>query len=259
MRDYGSLSAASMLNRLPLWLAVAAIGMIAPSDFAALGNPQAWPGAAHAAKLKPRRAFNNASVPKPRLKQHFRAKSGQQFAGHRRLVKTPRFQLGSKNRLRQVFRAHANSQPAYRQKLPSGLRNRIFSPAKVNSNRVTLGHYPLYVRSSSKNGTRHFQVPTRIAKKMNSVQMWRANRKFLERAVKRGHEIRLATHGRTAKKGSGFARELAFLRSKGYRLSPNGMKMLPPGRTARVQFASAAGGSRLSKLNQEFSRALKKR
>ncbi len=216
-----------------------------------------------AMRMKP--AFKKAATPKPRLKQIFRAKAGQKHAAHSSRVAKPGFRLAQKGKLGNVFRAHAGAvKSLYKQKLPQGLRLRIQSPAKLKSNSITLGHYPKYVQQASKNGTRHFSVPAKIWKKMNSVQQWRANKKFLNRAIQHGDKIHLTTRMKAlsgaffnkARPNSMYAREVAYLISKGYKMSSNGKQMLPPSGRSTGPFKHGSNITRLIKLNLQFKKAL---
>ena len=63
---------------------------------------------------------------------------------------------------------------------------------------------------------------------MTPDEMWAANQRFLDRAISRGDEIILATPIKDVPPPSVFAKELHYMRSKGYRVSENGKKLLPP-------------------------------
>ena len=62
---------------------------------------------------------------------------------------------------------------------------------------------------------------------MSDVEKWKANKKFLDRAIKRGDEIILSNPVKDVNKEAGFFhKELNYLIEKGYRLSDDGSKMI---------------------------------
>jgi filamentous hemagglutinin len=67
-----------------------------------------------------------------------------------------------------------------------------------------------------------------VWEKMAPAEQWAANQKFLDRAIARGDEIILASPVGEAKPGSFFARELEYLRWKGFTLGRDGSRMVPP-------------------------------
>ena len=94
---------------------------------------------------------------------------------------------------------------------------------------VVLGHFPAYVDAAANSGGRTFQVPKHIWDAWSPERQWAANQKFLDRAIARGSEIRLATPANAAREGSFYERELQYLTSKGYRPNEGGTRMAPPG------------------------------
>jgi RHS repeat-associated protein len=92
---------------------------------------------------------------------------------------------------------------------------------------ISLGHFPGYLQHAAENGNRAFDVPPHIWDAMSPEEQWAANQKFLDRAIERGSTIQLATP--LLRQDSSYARELQYLTSKGYTISPNGTTMLPPG------------------------------
>jgi hypothetical protein len=52
--------------------------------------------------------------------------------------------------------------------------------------------------------------------------------KFLDRLIARGDEVVLTTPLDQERAGTFFAREVDYLRSKGYRVSDDGLRLLPP-------------------------------
>jgi filamentous hemagglutinin len=64
---------------------------------------------------------------------------------------------------------------------------------------------------------------------MSPTQQWAANTRFLDRLITRGDEVLLATNAADARAGTFFARELEYLISRGYTLTSDGWRLLPPG------------------------------
>jgi hypothetical protein len=65
---------------------------------------------------------------------------------------------------------------------------------------------------------------------MTPAEQWAANQRFLDRMIRRGDDIALSTPARKARPGRFFARELEYLAGKGYTVSPDGSRLLPPAR-----------------------------
>jgi hypothetical protein len=88
-------------------------------------------------------------------------------------------------------------------------------------------HAPYYAKVGQKVGAKVFDVhPDHYARMRDP---WKeGNQKFLDRAIRRGDRIRLATRVQFARPGSTYAREIAYLKSKGYRIHPGGKWMVPP-------------------------------
>lgn len=61
---------------------------------------------------------------------------------------------------------------------------------------------------------------------MTDEEIWEANKKFLDRMIRRGDKIRLATPIENVKPGSYFQKELNYLFEKGYSLSPDGLWLI---------------------------------
>jgi len=78
-------------------------------------------------------------------------------------------------------------------------------------------------------GAKRFSIPTEIWNKMSPVQRWVANQKFLDRMIARGDDIILSNSGHAAREGTAFFDEIQYLVSKGYGLSEDGLRLLPPG------------------------------
>jgi len=103
------------------------------------------------------------------------------------------------------------------------------TPAKRASNQTVLGSYPDYVRVSDNLGARRFEIPTEVWSRMSPAERWGANQRFLDRMIRRGDEVILSNSAHQAQPGTSFYREVQYLRSQGYRVSDDGMRMLPPG------------------------------
>ncbi len=101
--------------------------------------------------------------------------------------------------------------------------------AAKSADTVVLGHYPEYVDVAKATGGRTFQVPTKVWDSMSPTEQWAANQKFLDRAIARGSNIQLATPANAAREGSYFERELQYMQSQGYTVSPDGMSLIAPG------------------------------
>ncbi len=101
--------------------------------------------------------------------------------------------------------------------------------AAKSADTVVLGHYPEYVDLAKATGGRTFQIPTKVWDSMSPTEQWAANQKFLDRAIARGSNIRLATPANAAREGSYFERELQYMQSRGYTVGPNGMSLIAPG------------------------------
>ncbi|MEA5115409.1 MAG: RHS repeat-associated core domain-containing protein, partial [Geobacteraceae bacterium] len=100
------------------------------------------------------------------------------------------------------------------------------APAKRNTGKTVLGHYPDYVKLSDKLNARRFQIPTTIWEKMSDAERWTANKKFLDRTIARNDDIILATPLEKVKPGSWYEKELQYLRSNGYSISNNGKRLV---------------------------------
>ena len=93
---------------------------------------------------------------------------------------------------------------------------------------TVLGHFPEYMDLANKIGANRFSIPTKIWDTMTNAERWTANSKFLDRMIRRGDDIILATPMNKIKPGSYYAKEIEYLLSKGYKLSSDGMKLLKP-------------------------------
>lgn len=94
---------------------------------------------------------------------------------------------------------------------------------------VVLGKYPDYVNLADDLGARRFNVPDSVWKGMSNAERWAANQRFLDRAIARGSEIRLASAVTPSNLTGYYAREIEYLVKQGYRISGDDLRMLPPG------------------------------
>lgn len=95
--------------------------------------------------------------------------------------------------------------------------------------KTVLGHSPEYTKLAGELGARRFNIPTNVWNKMTDAERWAANQKFLDRMINRGDDIILATPLDKVKPGSYFQRELDYLFGKGYKVSPDGTRLVPGG------------------------------
>jgi len=89
-----------------------------------------------------------------------------------------------------------------------------------------LGHFPEYMNIGEKIGARVFKIPTKYWNEMTEAQKWMSNKKFLDRMIKRGDDIMLATPINKIKPGSYYQKEIQYLFEKGYKLSPDGRYLI---------------------------------
>jgi hypothetical protein len=107
-------------------------------------------------------------------------------------------------------------------------------------NTITIGRYPAYIRDGQGSGSRVFDVGdhpfTAMVGRLDSFgglqddsEFWIRNSRFLDKAIANGSTVRLASDPfARANLRSGFRREVDYLISKGYSVSPDGSTMLPP-------------------------------
>jgi RHS repeat-associated protein len=91
---------------------------------------------------------------------------------------------------------------------------------------TVLGHYPDYVNLADDLAASRFQIPGKIWDNMTPDQQWGANQKFLDRMIKRGDNIRLATPIDKVKPGSFYEKELNYMMDKGYKVSEDGTSLI---------------------------------
>jgi RHS repeat-associated protein len=93
---------------------------------------------------------------------------------------------------------------------------------------TVLGRYPKYIRVAKDVGGNTFDVPIDLWNKLNKAEQWALNRKFLDEAIARGDYFYLASRWADAPVGTFFRKELEYLFSKGYTLSPYQNYLIPP-------------------------------
>ncbi len=89
-----------------------------------------------------------------------------------------------------------------------------------------IGHYPEYINMSKEIGAKPFEIPADVWKKMTPTEQWAANQKFLDRAIAKDAEFRLATPIKDVRPGSYLEKEIDYLFSQGYKLSSDGTKLI---------------------------------
>lgn len=89
-----------------------------------------------------------------------------------------------------------------------------------------IGHYPECVKKSEELGTKPFSIPDNIWNKITKEEKWAANQKFLDRAIKKDSDFVLATPLDKVRPGSYLQKEIQYLQSQGYKLSPDGTKLI---------------------------------
>jgi hypothetical protein len=88
------------------------------------------------------------------------------------------------------------------------------------------GHYPEYNRLADEIGANKFSLPKDTWNSMTPVEQWRANQQYLDGAILRGDNFRLATPINQVRTGSFYQQELLYLGSKGYIVSSDGLWLI---------------------------------
>jgi RHS repeat-associated protein len=84
---------------------------------------------------------------------------------------------------------------------------------------VALGHYPEYAVTGDFEGLTRLQIPDATWRSLNTYDLWRVNRAFLDQAISRGDRFVITTD---VQRYSFFAEEIQYLIDNGYKLV-NGM------------------------------------
>jgi hypothetical protein len=169
------------------------------------------------------------------------------------LAYSPRPPTGTRiveSSLRSGFSGHSGMAEAFNSVAPSRLKaseitkgsiNPFFNSASFgrdgyrailvarssNANKIVLGKYPIYLGVASASGSKRFQIPVPIWKKMSDERKRAANRTFLDRAVARNSKIILSSDPRRPENQIGaLQEEIDYLRNKGYVISETGREMV---------------------------------
>ncbi len=111
----------------------------------------------------------------------------------------------------------------FKKSVTPSIEQRVDYSIEKATGTTVLGHYPDYVNLSNELGANRFEIPSEIWNKMTPSEQWTANQRFLDRMVLRGDKVRLATPISKVRPGSFLEKELNYLFSLGYKLSPNGL------------------------------------
>jgi RHS repeat-associated protein len=92
------------------------------------------------------------------------------------------------------------------------------------ANERIIGNYPDYIQADGNK----FDIPSDAWNRMSETEQWEANQRFLDRGLRNGDTFVLTTPIETAREGSVYLDELAYLMSQadeyGYRLSDDGTR-----------------------------------
>ena len=100
--------------------------------------------------------------------------------------------------------------------------------ATTSTGVVVLGRYPQYLKVAETVGGKYFNIPDEIFKNLSSAEQWSLNKAFLDDAIEQGYQFFLASPWSKATPDSFFYKELTYLFSLGYTLSPRGNFLFPP-------------------------------
>jgi hypothetical protein len=114
---------------------------------------------------------------------------------------------------------------------------------ELGAAKTVLGFSGEYESLADKLGANKFVIPDDVWAKMSDAERWAANQQFLDSAISRGDKIVLATNPSRVTPGRGFYwRELQYLASKGYQVSPDGTALLPPARFVPPAYPAGRAG-----------------
>jgi len=94
--------------------------------------------------------------------------------------------------------------------------------------RTVLGSYPAYLGLGKATGGRVLEIPMAQWNAMTREQQWAANAKFLDRGIARGEIFILTVQSHRVKPGTFLMREIEYLQARGYTISPDKLRLLPP-------------------------------
>lgn len=97
---------------------------------------------------------------------------------------------------------------------------------RAKSGELIIGKYPDYVNKGDEIGAKTFEIPYEVWKKMTPEEQWAANQKALDRAISNGNKIKLSNPINEKTYKDNFKKEIDYLRSKGYDVSPDGKEMI---------------------------------
>ncbi len=100
--------------------------------------------------------------------------------------------------------------------------------ATSSSGVVVLGRYPKYLDVAKDVGGKVFSLPAEVFDKLTPEEQWAKNQSFLDEAIANGDQFLLASGWADATANSFFYKELNYLFSVGYTLSPRGNFLIPP-------------------------------
>ena len=90
-----------------------------------------------------------------------------------------------------------------------------------------LGKNPDYIKRANELGAKHFSIPADVWNRMNKADQWTANKKFLDRMIKRGDDIVLSNPVKDINNVSGtFRRELNYMVEQGFKISRDGTRLV---------------------------------
>lgn len=94
---------------------------------------------------------------------------------------------------------------------------------------TVIGKHPRYLQMAEKLGARRLKIPDEIWNKMTEAERWSANKKFLNRAIRRGDDIILSDSVKNVGETAGyFRKELDYLIEQGFEFTNDGTRMVRP-------------------------------
>jgi hypothetical protein len=111
---------------------------------------------------------------------------------------------------------------------PTPLGEAAVLAAGASRGRAVLGHYPEYVRMAERLRARRFNIPASVWDRMTDAERWAANQRFLDRMIRRGDDIHVATPLDSVRPGTYFEKELQYLGTRGFTPSPDGTRLIKP-------------------------------
>jgi hypothetical protein len=94
-------------------------------------------------------------------------------------------------------------------------------------NAISLGHFPEYLDLGARTGAHTFSLSDEVFNALSPEEQWVTIRRFLDRAVERGSEVRLATPLDAIRPGSFLEREVQYLFKNGFVPSADGTMLVP--------------------------------